>query len=136
MAADLALWSVPDTPANRSRLAVLAKAEFFDDSNLPALSELCDAMTDHVEVGPVSFAKAAFMGDGYWIPGPVRAVLRVLGGEFVPHTATRALSAQITAAMSTPDRSHYRSWTRGSNRRAVKQFFERNNGMLVCAVVE
>ena len=150
MSADLYLNAIPDTPANRELLSKMREMNAPDeefgfieitDGWSRTFDALYEQVSDRAHVGEVSFAKAAVTDDPYWIPGPVRAVLAYFKEEFTPKVSSRAVSADVTAAMSTPDRSHYRTWHRTnhngkSRRRRVKEFFAANNGALVFAVVD
>ena len=148
MSADLALSSISDTAENRELLSRLSKlyemehpveweGEFSD-----LFYKLMNAVDDLVYVGPVSYAKAAFTDDPYWIPGPIAGVMRVFGDVYKTKAATPAFAAEVLSAMNTADRSHYRhdhrnKYRRGPMpRRKVKQFFGRNVGKLVFLTVD
>lgn len=148
MAADLYLNAVEDTEDNRGRISAMRKLQFAEDGFIEltqdyvnAMDDLYEGVVDRAHVGPLSFGKAMMTGDKKeWLPDAIVYVLNLFGGEFIAHKASRALSANVTCAMNAPDRSHYRTWHRRergpSRRRAVKNFFARNDGRIVFAVVE
>lgn len=147
MSADLYLNAIEGTERNVSLVQAVRDLQFSDDGFIEYTDEYVKAIyrmyaevEDRVHIGEVSFAKASLANDRYWIPAAVTNVLNVFGGEFIFKNAGRALSADVTASMNAPDRSHYRTWHRRhrgpSRRRAVKQFFARNDGLLVFAAVE
>lgn len=147
MSADLYLNAIEGTERNVSLVQAVRDLQFSDDGFIEytdeyakAIDRMYSEVEDRVHIGEVSFAKAMAANDRYWIPAAVTNVLNVFGGEFIFKNAGRALSADVTASMNAPDRSHYRTWHRRSRgpsrRRAVKQFFARNDGLLVFAAVE
>lgn len=148
MSADLYINAVKNTEGNIALIQSVRDLCSPDEGDIiewgdeqsSVMNALYDEIEDLVHISRVSFAKARWQFDPYWIPESVIRVLDVFGGEFLPKIAGHAISAEVTAAMSAPDRSHYRMCHRARRgpapRRAVKEFFNRNGGLLVFASVE
>lgn len=149
MAADLYIMAVKNTEGN---IALIQSARDlcvgdgeediveWGDEQSGVMTLLYGEIEDQVHISRVSFAKAWWQFDPYWIPGSVIRVLGVFDGEYLPKIAGHAISTEVTTAMNAPDRSHYRNCHRGNRgpapRRAVKEFFKRNEGLLVFASVD